>query len=85
MPTCLGCLLNPNFINQPNQIHENQSKFSLNFNEREILKFLGKAVHAMNCETWNETDKNEFLKAIHDAQKVVGLQVAKRNDPEVWI
>ncbi len=45
------------------------------------------------ANAWNEFvelkeehpyDAHEFCRAIHDAQKIIALRVARRADPETW-
>lgn len=53
--------------------------------EREVLGHLASAWNAW-CDLTGKAqgDNSEFQTAIHDAQKLVALRVARRTDPDVW-
>jgi len=53
--------------------------------EEELLKKLGEAF-SLYCslDKRSEADNKEFTDAIHRAQQLVALRVARRVNPEVW-
>lgn len=56
-----------------------------NKKEKEILQFLVQAWNKfVELENEHPQDTNEFCTAIHDAQKIIALRVARRVDPETW-
>lgn len=91
--TCMGCLIQSDFAKPKDNLMppfygDNQIKVhydGLNLEEQQILRKLG--------EAWNEfqalsnhiqSDKKEFLDAIHRCQQIIALRVARRIDPGVW-
>lgn len=53
--------------------------------EKEILDRLAKAWNLFaRLEENHPSDVEEFAKAIHDAQKIIALRVARRIDPDIW-
>lgn len=53
--------------------------------EKSILESLAKAWNDFSqLEGKHPADDSEFCKAIHDAQKMIALRVARRVNPEVW-
>lgn len=57
----------------------------MNNKEREILEHLKDAWNLfVSLNEKHPMDNEEFCKAIHDAQKMIALRVARRTNPEVW-
>jgi hydroxymethylpyrimidine pyrophosphatase-like HAD family hydrolase len=53
--------------------------------EKEVLRNLAEAFNKFVALTGKHpSDDSEFCKAIHDAQKMIALRVARRVNPEVW-
>jgi hypothetical protein len=53
--------------------------------EEELLKKLGEAFSLYTAlDKRSEADNKEFTDAIHRAQQLVALRVARRVNPEVW-
>jgi hypothetical protein len=92
---CLGCCLNPNWISeykpqptcicmcsiQPTYICTG----SLTDEEKAILYKMGEVYNLFNkLDKVSTFDHTEFLDAIHKAQQLIALRVARRVDPEVW-
>lgn len=49
------------------------------------LDLLGQAWEAFLClPVEHNHDRPEFMKAIHDAQGLIAIRVARRANPEVW-
>lgn len=100
--TCLGCLVNPNWIPpnwQDNFVFEDflnklknvitpktqSDSVKLNLDESQILNFLKEAWNGyQKLENKSDADDTEFLDAIHRAQQIIALRVARRADPDVW-
>lgn len=58
---------------------------NLTFTEREILDHLANAWNAFtSLDKRSEHDSDEFHQAIHAAQQLIALRVARRVDPDVW-
>ncbi len=96
-PTCMGCCLNPNFLNSlPNtwQLYgEKMPEFftkakdnaRLTENETLLLGYLGHAwAFFCNLDKKSGDDIREFQEGIHRLQQLVALRVARRANPEVW-
>jgi hypothetical protein len=94
---CLGCCLHPNFIFNPypplyaewpyyyGKMIDTPRKECLTLEEREILKILGEAFSKFtNLLNSSDADKAEFIDAIHRAQQIIALRVARRVDSDVW-
>ena len=90
-PVCMGC-----FVNNP-RIWDNQHLESLRTNpttfsaigltadEKLCLKHLADAWNLfVNMAAKHPDDDSEFHTAIHDAQKMIALRVARRVDTDVW-
>lgn len=83
---CMGC-----FVNNP-KIWDNQYLESLQTNatgltadEKLCLKHLAEAWSVfVNMSAKHPDDDSEFHTAIHDAQKMIALRVARRVDTDVW-
>lgn len=97
--TCCGCFLNPSFVDpfwyfgsQPQPIKSFQnpcdsvlSKVKLSEEEKGVLQLLGQAwVIFYHLDKKHPSDEQEFLKAIHQAQQLIAMRVARRVDPDVW-
>jgi len=53
--------------------------------EQEILKKLVEAYDLFtNLENRSDADNKEFVDAVHRAQQLIALRVARRVNPEVW-
>lgn len=53
--------------------------------EEELLRKLGEAFNLYsNLDKRSEADNEEFTDAIHRAQQLIALRVARRVNPEVW-
>jgi len=53
--------------------------------EKEVLALLGQAYNKfVTLEGKHPADDTEFTEAIHAAQKMVALRVARRIDQDVW-
>lgn len=92
-PVCMGCHMNPNW--NPNwkwvpqldnpllDVAGQFNNVGLTEEEKEILAHL--------VEAWKKFDKlkstckADFLDAIHKAQQIVALRVAKRVNPDIWV
>lgn len=81
-PTCTGCFVtNPE--NWPGRVFE--EKKSLSDEERLCLKHLEKAWNVfLSLYDKHPMDDTEFCNAIHDAQKMIALRVARRIDVDIW-
>lgn len=91
----MGC-----FVNNPNQwqLPENPMKYwmengcyqfpkspGLTEAEKECLNHLVQAWEIFNAmQEKHPSDNTEFCTAIHDAQKMLALRVARRIDTDVW-
>lgn len=83
-PTCMGC-----FVNNPNQWIMPNYQFpaqpGLTDREKECLRHLTQAWEAfMALDEKHPQDNSEFCTAIHDAQKMIALRVARRIDKDIW-
>jgi len=57
----------------------------LTVQEQEILKKLVEAFSLFtNLENRSDADNKEFVDAVHRAQQLIALRVARRINPEVW-
>lgn len=91
---CYGCCLQPNFIFNPyftTQAPTSQINFAalnvhpLTVEEKEVLHLLGEAFNKFGeLSSQGHDDKAEFKDAIHRAQQIIALRVARRVDPDVW-
>jgi hypothetical protein len=94
---CMGCFVNPpmswyaNFLQDAGRIHlEEMSKSyapnpGLTAQEKECLNHLVEAWNLfVGMDNKHPSDNPEFCKAIHDAQKMLALRVARRVDTDVW-
>jgi hypothetical protein len=64
---------------------DNLAGVKLTPEEEELLKKLGEAYTLyIALEKRSEADNKEFVDAIHRAQQLVALRVARRANPEVW-
>lgn len=53
--------------------------------EQEVLKKLAEAYSLFtNLDKRSEADNKEFVDAVHRAQQLIALRVARRVNPEVW-
>ena len=52
--------------------------------EKEVLRLLAEAWNKYLELNSNERDNDSFSAAIHDAQYIIALRVARRVNPEVW-
>lgn len=94
-PTCLGCFVNPvetySFDAYPElkKSYAKQlitEKVGLTDKEKECLGHLAKAWELFNeMQEKHPQDDSEFCTAIHDAQKMLALRVARRVDKDVWV
>lgn len=89
---CLGCHVQPlwwnNFVTNPytpEAAPAPAADAGLTDNERRVLYHLATA--------WNEfsvmgrkcsADDQEFIDAIHKAQQLIALRVARRANPDIW-
>lgn len=87
-PTCMGC-----FVSNPNSWHPYMSPLifdaterpGLTADEKLCLKHLADAWSLfINLDSKHPDDDREFHTAIHDAQKMIALRVARRVDTDVW-
>lgn len=94
-PTCFGCFVNnPAIWNKPQQFdippvvfpsYEPSSKTELTDQEKYCLAELANAWNVFTqLPDKHPSDDAEFLTAIHDAQKMIALRVARRVNTEVW-
>lgn len=94
---CFGCTLNPHWYNPPYPNPFQQQTFftptffdnlalaKLTPQEEELLKKLGEAFSIYSSlDKRSEADNKEFTDAIHRAQQLIALRVARRVNPEVW-
>lgn len=100
LSACYGCFVKTSFDVLPNDFEFNHnllknsfdSSFTNSFEEPSlrdkeelILTYLAKAWEEFsNLENKHPMDDNEFCTAIHDAQKMIALRVARRANPEIW-
>lgn len=91
MPTCCGCFVTPpqqwgtEPAKQPAVYGWQITSTGLTNEEKECLKHLADAwdlFSKMNIK--HPDDDKEFKTAIHDAQKMIALRVARRIDTNVW-
>lgn len=62
------------------------NEFALTPKERHVGELLAQAWNAfaaLDCK--HPDDNNEFRNAIHDAQKLIGMRVARRVDKGYWL
>lgn len=88
-----GCCVNPNWFFNPDftlKLPETL-KFDLlagvklTDQEQEILKKLVETYDLFtNLENRSDADNKEFVDAVHRAQQLIALRVARRVNPEVW-
>lgn len=80
-PTCMGC-----FVNNPFSLpYGAAEKPGLTADEKLCLTHLADAWTIFDhMLSKHPDDDNEFRKAIHDAQKLIALRVARRVDTNVW-
>ena len=92
-PICMGCFLHnplpPNPLPPPPYSqHFNFDKpvnHGLTENELEVLRLLGEAWNTfVALDRKHPDDNDEFRHAIHAAQQMVALRVARRVNPGVW-
>lgn len=93
---CYGCCVNPGFTPQYPQdcykfpeIKIPELDFlagvKLTNQEQQILKKLVEAWSLYSeLENRSDADNKEFLDAVHRAQQLIALRVARRVNPEVW-
>jgi hypothetical protein len=61
------------------------SNNGLTYEEKECLRHLADAWAIFSkLEEKHAQDNSEFVTAIHDAQKMIALRVARRVDKEIW-
>jgi hypothetical protein len=99
MGICLGCCINPGWpgylpppppmVNFTLPDHTIKIDFLLGVrltpSEEDILKKLAEAWSIfMSLDKTSDADKNEYMDAIHRAQQIIALRVARRVNPEVW-
>ncbi len=64
---------------------DNLAFAKLTSQEEELLKKLGEAFSIYSSlDKRSEADNKEFTDAIHRAQQLIALRVARRVNPEVW-
>lgn len=98
-PACQGCCINPNwpgpwpgftlpqdYFKLPETFKfDLLASFKLTDQEQEILKKLVEAYSLFtNLENRSDADNKEFVDAVHRAQQLIALRVARRVNPEVW-
>ena len=84
---CMGC-----FVNNPAnwQIPDPTCPVfvecnGLTFQEKECLKHLADAWNIfIGLSAKHPQDNSEFCTAIHDAQKLIAMRVARRVDKDIW-
>jgi hypothetical protein len=83
---CGSCLLNQDFNDLDfSKPFTKFNKNGLTDNEKEILKNLGTAWNSfIKLDNLSVDDAQEMKDAIHSAQKLIALRVARRIDIEVW-
>ena len=89
---CMGCCINSNWPGFIPPIELPQTlKFDLLANvklteqEQEILKKLAETYSLfINLDNRSDADNKEFVDAVHRAQQLIALRVARRVNPEVW-
>lgn len=84
--TCIGgCFVNQFNPNVFKPSWDNENCKGLTSKEKEILKHLVEAWQLyVSLDKKHPDDDNEFRTAIHDAQKMMALRVARRVDPTIW-
>lgn len=87
-PICIGgCLVNPSFsfVDVPNLESLFKSSTVLTTEEKDILKDLSSAWNKfVALDNKSQDDIIEFKDSIHNAQKLIALRIARRNNPEIW-
>lgn len=90
---CFGCCINPQWMIPPYQDFYKlpEIKFDiwgaikLTTEEEAILKKLAEAWNLFtSLDKRSEADNQEYTYAIHKAQQLIALRVARRVNPEVW-
>lgn len=82
---CLGCFVNypTQWMQQPNYPKNNE--LALTDKEKECLKLLAESWNIfVELDSKHPQDDSEFCTALHDAQKMIALRVARRIDKDVW-
>ena len=83
-PTCCGCLVDPN-ANLDQKTEVIVSPESLTIAEKMVLDNLVQAWNDfVSLENRSDDDNTEFRDAIHRAQQLIALRVARRVDPDIW-
>jgi hypothetical protein len=83
VPVCYGCYVDS--IVFDDKTFESKNDESLTFEEKECLRLLSEAWKAFSdLGQKHPSDNPEFCNAIHDAQKLIGIRVARRVDPDIW-
>lgn len=81
-PVCMGCFVNPEI--KPSEYFSIE-KNGLTQEEKDCASHLMSAWNKfLALDKKHPSDDAEFLKAIHDAQKMIALRVARRVDPNFW-
>lgn len=91
-PACMGCFVNnPNMWSPPPEnpmaywIENLPKNVGLTPQEKMCLEHLAQAWNIFeSLEEKHPSDNAEFCTAIHDAQKMLALRVARRVDTNVW-
>ena len=92
-PACYGCYVNPAIVGlwadtfnpSPDPFINDAPVNGLTFEEKEILGHLASAWDKFSAlEQKHPDDNSDFLRAIHQAQQLIALRVARRVDLDVW-
>ena len=88
MPACCGCFVTPpqQWTGQEPVVYGWQLAIpGLTNEEKECLKHLADAWDVFSkMDIKHPDDDDEFKTAIHDAQKMIALRVARRIDTNIW-
>lgn len=60
------------------------NRIELTLDEIECLNHLSNAWNAFMCLGPSLMDQNDFMKSLHDCQRIIASRLASRSNPEVW-
>ena len=83
---CMGCFVNyPTQWMQPDYPKFINNELALTDKEKECLALLAESWKIfVELDAKHPQDDSEFCTALHDAQKMIALRVARRIDKDVW-
>ena len=63
-----------------------ETPHGLTYYEKACLKYLGDSWNTfLQLDNQHPQDRSEFCTAIHEAQKVIAMRVARRMDTDMWL